>query len=173
MDRSWYCIPRWRKPWRREPRRFYGDYPRAAPRERMDLGIGGRRTMLIKDSEWAFCRARDQARLMTGGSKYCPEEELQLPQLRWPTDTMVERSLEREPRGVTPRGTLRGGPARSAKEPQTPNKINTRQNTHGSKAVKGEQKSPKEQQSSPSKEVGWSESGDRSREQTCGKQSVS
>ena len=78
--------------------------------------------------------------------------------IKVPRGYCPEDLTTRQPRGVKPRGTLRGGPerpaddpqrkprgglcggpARSAKEPRTPSKI-TRQDTTGGKAAKGNEK---------------------------------
>ena len=64
-----------------------------------------------------------------------PAAAIQVPRGYCPKDL-----TRRKPRGVKPRGTLRGGPERPADDPQTPNKISARRNTTGGKAAKGNRK---------------------------------
>ena len=113
----------WRSGWPLEPRRFNSP-PQDQPRRGLAPGrwLPGRNRGL----SWRMDLQRHPPREVPPGglSRALPRRGPPVAATRVPRWPGQGETCERQPRGVKPRGTLRGGPARSAKDPQLPHKKN-------------------------------------------------
>ena len=155
--RGWQALPPRRWTPRSQPQRVYGPPRRPFPGR---PGSWQWKPYFYGEPRWPgnWPREAPEAYPRDWRPRVLPRRGPPVATIPAPFGYRQERWKARQPRGVKPRGTLRGGPertaddprrkprgglcggpGRSAKEPQTPNKI-TRQNTTGGKAAKGNEK---------------------------------
>ena len=152
-DRRWQRSRPWRPAWRTQPRRFNGPPPRGPFRRMPDPG----RWRPFQPGNWAWRRewwsGYQRARPWSARASPLPRRGPPVAAIKVPLRYQLEGWKSRQSRGSDPRGTQRGGPEMSAKEPQTPFQKPSQQDSGGERR----RKTPKRLQdprSSPSKIVG-------------------
>ena len=117
QDTRWQRPRPWRSRWSPEPRRFNSP-PQDQPRRGLAPGrwLPGRNRGL----SWRMDLQRHPPREVPPGglSRALPRRGPPVAATRVPRWPGQGETCERQPRGVKPRGTLRGGPERSAEDPQ-------------------------------------------------------
>ena len=117
-DRSCWRPPRWREPWRSRPRWSRGQNPRTAPPR--PRGPWHRRPPrdAVERSRMAFQQDPRSSRPCNWRFLVFPRRGPPAAAIKVPRGYCPEDLTTRQPRGVKPRGPLRGGPERLADDPR-------------------------------------------------------